>query len=40
MSDGVLVRSSHVEAAAQREYRRMGSIYPLRRRAPGEGAPS
>jgi len=40
MSDRVLVRSSHVEAAAQREYRRMGSVYPLRRRAPGEGTRS
>jgi len=40
MADGVPVRSAHVEAAAQRECRRMGSVYAVRRRAPGEGSRS
>jgi SpoVK/Ycf46/Vps4 family AAA+-type ATPase len=34
-----LVRTSHIEAAAQRECRRSGTVYPMRRRAP-DGARS
>ncbi|WP_437576628.1 ATP-binding protein [Sorangium sp. So ce887] len=38
LGEGVPVATAHIEAAAQREYRRMGGVYPLRRRAGGEGA--
>jgi hypothetical protein len=34
MADGEIVRTSHLEAAAMRECRRIGTVYPLRRRAP------
>ena len=37
-SDGGKVGDAHLEAAVQREYRKMGGVYPLRRRAQGEGA--
>jgi len=31
LSDGGMITSAHLEAALQREYRKMGAIYPLRR---------
>jgi SpoVK/Ycf46/Vps4 family AAA+-type ATPase len=38
LSDGGKVGNAHIEAAVQREYRKMGGVYPLRRRVHGEGA--
>jgi SpoVK/Ycf46/Vps4 family AAA+-type ATPase len=40
LNEGGAIGSSHVEAAVQREYRKMGGVYPLRRRGPGEGSRS
>ncbi|APR76898.1 Cell division protein FtsH [Minicystis rosea] len=35
LNEGAPVGTSHVEAAVQREYRKMGGVYPLRRRDNG-----
>ena len=32
-----VLSSTHLEAAVRREYRKMGGVYPLRQRQPGEG---
>jgi hypothetical protein len=39
LGDGGVLSSIHVEAAVRREYRKMGGVYPLRRRQP-DGEPN